>query len=102
MARDERGWISHVATREHGDLSGDLFIDCTGFKGMLINETLEEPFESFQDVLPNNRAVALRVPQHDQATTGMNPYTTATAMDMRLDLEHPAVRAERQRLCVLR
>lgn len=48
---------------------------------MLINETLEEPFESFQDVLPNNRAVALRVPQDNQATTGMNPYTTATAMD---------------------
>ncbi|MGY5124163.1 tryptophan halogenase family protein [Streptomyces nigrescens] len=81
VGRDERGWISHVATREHGDLTGDLFIDCTGFKGMLINETLDEPFESFQDVLPNNRAVALRVPQADQATTGMNPYTTATAMD---------------------
>ncbi|MGW1894595.1 tryptophan halogenase family protein [Streptomyces sp. NPDC002004] len=81
VARDERGWITHVTTRERGDISGDLFIDCTGFRGLLINKTLDEPFESFEDVLPNNRAVALRVPQPDQAEKGMNPYTTATAMD---------------------
>ncbi|HET8681389.1 MAG TPA: tryptophan halogenase family protein [Micromonosporaceae bacterium] len=80
VARDERGWISHLRTREHGDLTGDLFIDCTGFRGLLINQTLGERFHSFQDVLPNNRAVALRVPR-DQAVTGMQPYTTATAMD---------------------
>ncbi|HZN18889.1 MAG TPA: tryptophan halogenase family protein [Micromonosporaceae bacterium] len=80
VARDERGWISHLRTREHGDLTGDLFIDCTGFRGLLINQTLGERFHSFQDVLPNNRAVALRVPR-DQAVTGMRPYTTATAMD---------------------
>nr|WSW67721.1 tryptophan 7-halogenase [Streptomyces sp. NBC_00995] len=81
VARDERGWISHVTTREHGDLAGDLFIDCTGFRGLLINKTLEEKFLSFEDVLPNNRAVALRVPKPNQAVEGMNPYTTATAMD---------------------
>ncbi|MFD9815595.1 tryptophan halogenase family protein [Streptomyces sp. NPDC059080] len=81
VGRDERGWLSHVTTREHGELAGDLFIDCTGFRGLLINQTMEEPFESFQDVLPNNRAVALRVPQPDQATTGMRPYTTATARE---------------------
>lgn len=81
VARDERGWISHVTTREHGDLAGDLFIDCTGFRGLLINKTLEEKFLSFEDMLPNNRAVALRVPKPNQAAEGMNPYTTATAMD---------------------
>lgn len=79
--QDERGWISGVATREHGDLSADLYVDCTGFRGMLINQTLGEPFESFQDVLPNDRAVALRVPQPNQAEEGMAPYTAATAME---------------------
>jgi glycine/D-amino acid oxidase-like deaminating enzyme len=79
VGQDERGWISHVATKEHGDLRGDLFIDCTGFRGLLINQTLGERFISFEDVLPNNRAVALRVPREDPAL-GMNPYTTATAM----------------------
>lgn len=79
VGQDERGWIAHVATREHGDLHGDLFVDCTGFRGLLINQTLGERFVSFEDVLPNNRAVALRVPRTDEVT-GMDPYTTATAM----------------------
>ncbi|MBB5153125.1 tryptophan halogenase family protein [Saccharopolyspora phatthalungensis] len=80
VRQDERGWITHVTTREHGDVTGDLFIDCTGFRGMLINQTLGERFTSFEDVLPNNRAVALRVPR-DMARLGIKPYTTATAMD---------------------
>ncbi|WP_031467211.1 tryptophan halogenase family protein [Sciscionella sediminilitoris] len=78
VEQDSRGWISGIATNEHGKLSADLFIDCTGFRGLLINKTLEEPFDSFEDVLPNNRAVALRVPREREE---MNPYTTATAMD---------------------
>ncbi|MFJ6658916.1 tryptophan halogenase family protein [Streptomyces sp. NPDC091377] len=77
---DDRGWISAVATRGHGDLEGDLFIDCTGFKGMLLNGALEEPFVSYQDTLPNDRAVALRVPV-DTAEKGIAPYTRASAME---------------------
>ncbi|WP_326645835.1 tryptophan 7-halogenase [Streptosporangium sp. NBC_01755] len=78
VAQDERGWISHVHTAAHGEIAGDLFIDCTGFRGMLINQTLGTEFQSFEDVLPNNRAVALRVPREE--ATDMSPYTTATAM----------------------
>jgi tryptophan halogenase len=77
---DERGWISHVVTKENGNIEGDLFIDCTGFRGMLINKALAEPFKSYQDTLPNDSAVALRVPV-DVATRGLRPCTTATAMD---------------------
>jgi hypothetical protein len=77
--RDERGFIGHLTTAEHGDVPGDLFIDCTGFRGLLINRALGEPFESFEDVLPNNRAVALRVPRAEHA--GISPYTTATAAE---------------------
>jgi flavin-dependent dehydrogenase len=79
VRQDERGWISHITTREHGDVAGDLYIDCTGFRGMLINKTLEEPFISFEELLPNNRAVSLRVPWGDPHAP-MEPYTTATAM----------------------
>ncbi|MDX3194277.1 tryptophan 7-halogenase [Streptomyces sp. MN03-5084-2B] len=78
VEQDERGWISKVHTAGHGAIEGDLFIDCTGFRGMLINKTLGTQFESFEDVLPNNRAVALRVPREE--ATDMAPYTTATAM----------------------
>ncbi|XVQ90080.1 tryptophan halogenase family protein [Microbispora siamensis] len=77
---DERGWISHLVTREHGDVHGDLFVDCTGFRGLLINQALGEPFVSYARDLPNDRAVALRVPT-DIEREGIRPYTTATAMD---------------------
>ena len=79
VGQDQRGWISHIRTKEHGELTGDLYVDCTGFRGLLINQTLGETFESFTDVLPNNRAVALRVPREDATTIA--PYTTACAMD---------------------
>jgi hypothetical protein len=82
VGQDETGLITHVTTKNHGDLCGDLFIDCTGFRGLLLSQTLKEPFVSFQDVLPNNRAVALRVPYDDtEARARMRPYTTATAVD---------------------
>ncbi|WP_242895204.1 tryptophan halogenase family protein [Actinomadura litoris] len=80
VALDERGWISHVTTAEHGPLEGDLFIDCTGFRGMLLNKKLGEPFQSYQETLPNDSAVALRVPV-DVAARGLRPCTTATAQD---------------------
>jgi tryptophan halogenase len=80
VALDERGWIRHVTTKHSGDLTGDLFIDCTGFRGMLLNKALGEPFMSYQDSLPNDSAVALRVPV-DMAERGLRPCTTATAQD---------------------
>ncbi|MFJ1764719.1 tryptophan halogenase family protein [Amycolatopsis sp. NPDC088138] len=78
VEQDDRGWITHLVTSAHGEVRGDLFVDCTGFRGLLINKTFGERFMSFADVLPNNRAVALRVPQ-DMANRGIEPYTTATA-----------------------
>lgn len=80
VALDERGWISGLTTAEHGVLAGDLYIDCTGFRGLLLNKALEEPFISFQETLPNDSAVALQVPT-DMYRRGVNPYTTATAQD---------------------
>ncbi|GIJ79309.1 tryptophan halogenase [Micromonospora phaseoli] len=80
VGQDERGWLTHVTTRDQGDVTGDLFVDCTGFRGLLINQTLQERFISFTDVLPNNRAVALRVPR-DMERQGIDPYTKATAKE---------------------
>ncbi|MFB9902313.1 tryptophan halogenase family protein [Allokutzneria oryzae] len=80
VAQDERGWITHVTTRERGDLAGDLFVDCTGFRSLLMAKTLGEPFESYQSTLPNDSAVALRVPL-DMERKGLRPCTTATAQE---------------------
>ena len=75
----EDGGISHIVTKAHGAIAADLFVDCTGFRGLLINQALDEPFISFNDSLLNDSAVALQVPV-DIRANGMEPYTTATAM----------------------
>jgi tryptophan halogenase len=75
----EDGFISHLVTAKHGRVDGDLFVDCSGFRGLLINGALKEPFIDFKESLPNDRAVALQVPT-DPSKDGIRPYTTATAL----------------------
>lgn len=75
----EDGSIAHITTKEHGDIQGDLFIDCTGFRGLLINKALGEPFISFSESLLCDSAIAMQIPR-DIARDGINPYTTATAL----------------------
>jgi tryptophan halogenase len=75
----ESGAIQAVLTKEHGPVEADLFIDCTGFRGLLINAALKEPFTSFGESLPCDRAVAMQV-RSDGSREGINPYTTATAL----------------------
>ncbi len=75
----EDGGISHLVTRAHGDVAADLFVDCTGFRGLLINQALGEPFVSFKESLLCDSAVAMQVPTGIEAD-GIEPYTTATAL----------------------
>jgi tryptophan halogenase len=48
------------------EVYADLFIDCTGFKSLLLGESLKEPFIPYGDMLPNNRAWATQIPYHDK------------------------------------
>jgi flavin-dependent dehydrogenase len=75
---DERGAIDHVVTREHGDLTADLYIDCTGFRAELIGKALDVPFKSVRDQLFTNRALACKIP-YDRADAPLESYTIAAA-----------------------
>jgi flavin-dependent dehydrogenase len=67
-------------TLEDGEVvSGDLYIDCTGFKGMLISETLNTPFESHAEYLPVNRTWAIQLPYENPEEEVVN-YTESTAL----------------------
>lgn len=56
----------------------DIFIDCTGFRGLLIDKLKADNWESFEHALPCNRAVAI---QRELAEgEEPKPYTTATAL----------------------
>jgi hypothetical protein len=74
----EDGSIAGIRTKEHGILSADLYVDCSGFRGLLINQALGEPFISFNDTLLNDSAVAIQVPRNIEQD-GIRPYTTAHA-----------------------
>jgi tryptophan halogenase len=64
----------------NGDIiTGDFYIDCTGFKSLLLDKTVKEPFNSFSDMLPNNRAWATRVKYFDKPNQ-IEPFTNCTAL----------------------
>ncbi len=72
--QDERGFLRSVKTKEGREVKGDLFIDCTGFRGLLINQILKVPFHSENASLLCDSAVAMPAmtePERD----GINPYT---------------------------
>lgn len=76
---DQRGFITAIRTASGRRLEADLFIDCTGFRSLLINHVMREPFLDMSDQLLNDRAVATAIEQHDPED-GIEPYTSAIAM----------------------
>lgn len=76
---DERGYIASLQLKEHGSWPIELAVDCTGFRGILINKALGEPFESYAEYLLNDRAIPMQVPHADPDRIA--PVTGAIAMD---------------------
>jgi tryptophan halogenase len=76
---DHRGHITAISTETGRRLTADLFIDCSGFRSLLMNNVMREPFLDMSDHLLNDRAVATSVPNDDEAN-GVEPYTSAIAM----------------------
>jgi tryptophan halogenase len=80
VVQREDGSIEKVGTENSGYLEADLFVDCTGFKSLLLDQTLNEPFTSFHDTLLNDRAVATVIPYIDKEAE-MENYTSCTAIE---------------------
>lgn len=77
---DDQGGIAHIVTHELGELDADLYIDCTGLRGTLIEDAMRSPFHSRRDVLFADRAVAMQVP-YPRADSPIPSYTIATAQE---------------------
>ena len=73
----ESGDIAALALENGTVIEGDLFIDCTGFRGLLIEETLETGFEDWTHWLSTDRALAVQT----AAVGPARPYTRAIAHD---------------------
>ncbi len=78
LERDDRGHISALVLRERGRWPVELVIDCTGFRSLILQKTLDEPFESFSPYLFNDKALAVQIPHKD--VSGLEPCTRSTAL----------------------
>ncbi len=78
--------VVSVEQNENGIVSlnkkykADLYIDCTGFKSLLLGQSLKEPFESYADILPNDSAWATHI-KYKNKKKELVPYTNCTAID---------------------
>ena len=70
--------IASVSTKQHGEVSGDLFIDCSGSKALLLAQHYKIPFIHKKDVLFNDSAIAVQVP-YDTDDAPIASHTLSTA-----------------------
>jgi len=86
--RGENGFIDFVMLDNGETIDGEFFVDCSGFRGLLIEGALEAGYENWQKWLPCDRAVAVPSSKQDAIT----PYTRSTAKaagwQWRIPLQH--------------
>ncbi|WP_067732565.1 tryptophan halogenase family protein [Novosphingobium naphthalenivorans] len=88
MRNPQNGHVSELVLADGRRLAGDLFLDCTGFRALLIGKALNTPFEDWSRWLPCDRALA--VPSASLGTP--SPYTRSIARSAgwqwRIPLQH--------------
>lgn len=84
----ESGFITALVLEGGQRIAGDLFIDCTGFRGLLIEQTLKAGYEDWSRWLPTNSALAVQT----RSTQPAIPYTRSIAREAgwqwRIPLQH--------------
>lgn len=74
------GDIASLVTEQAGEITGDLFVDCTGFSALLMDKHYQVPFKDCSDVLFIDTALAVQVPYENQDDP-IASHTISTAQD---------------------
>lgn len=73
--RSEDGYVSSLKLADGREIEGDLFIDCTGFRALLIGKAMGVPYVDWSHWLPMNSALAVQ----SERVADPLPYTRSTA-----------------------
>ncbi len=85
---DATGFIRALTTERDVRLEGDLFIDCSGFRALLIEGAVGSGFDDWSHWLPCDRAVALPSEKVDGITPYTRSTTRAAGWQWRIPLQH--------------
>ena len=86
--RSTDGFIQSI-TMENGEtIAGDLFIDCSGFRGLLIEQTLHAGYENWNHWLPCDRAVAMPCENVGPPTPFVRATARSAGWTWRIPLQH--------------
>jgi tryptophan halogenase len=88
LLEPERGDVRALRLADGRELTADFFVDCTGFRGLLIEQALRTGYEEWSHWLPCDRAWALP----SRRTSPLLPHTRSTALEAgwqwRIPLQH--------------
>ena len=84
----ESGAVTAVALQGGGEVSGDLFVDCSGGRGLLIRQALGTGFEDWSHWLPCDRAMAVPSERFAQTLPFTRSIAHSAGWQWRIPLQH--------------